>query len=620
MSAIRRLPDPDGYDSRPVLRAFEHRAANPSRIRPDGSMEGDGDLANLIRAQKARHDEQRFQWEREDRARENRARPWRLAWKVASHTPPIAWVALLVAFLVGCLWLKAEWEATVFAEVPREVWWVLFVAAVVAGLVWDSKRRTVAPAEVVQPEPVAPADMYRAQKVTTWQEMGSDMPSVEARAIFNALPAAKGKKYREVIIAGLLPVPAVTREQGKRVISAMMPSGLATPDDCDVRRLAAGLGVDDWEMVRLGPCTPTRLVVEVLDEAPSKMVAGAWPALGRRGSWYDEMPIGVDDVGRPVSLRLAEQRIVVAGASNSGKTSLMRMIVLWALGAPDDVEVHLVDLKGSPKLRALADRVAYCHMFEVTPDLVDHLRSLVDEMQRRYREGEDSWSKRILLLIDEAQDIKENPEAEQLLIKLARKGREAGIDIFPGSQSGDSSSLPPRVLDQCNVRLVMQVSDAGKRVMLGERAQEDTTSLRQGQGFLFNSLSGKKAQRIATYFVDDPDVPTHLAAIPALPPGMSVIVPPAGGDINAQDDDGDNGDPEASILDDIAAVMPDTGPGLPWDRLAELVDMPRKQLQAELAFYDIRSKKLRIPGHDGTVNGVSRADIDRALGRPNPIT
>lgn len=537
MSAIRRLPDPDGYDSRAVLRAFEHRAANPSRIRPDGSMEGDGDLANLIRAQKARHDEQRFQWDVEDRARENRARPWRLAWRVASSMPPIAWVALIVAFLVGCVWLKAAWDASPFAQLPSGVWWVLFVAAVVAGLVWDSKRRTVVPAEVVQPAPVAPPDMYRAQKMTTWQEMGSDLPSVESRAIFNALPAAKGKRYREVIIAGLLPVPAVTREQGKRVISAMMPSGLATPDDCDVRRLAAGLGVDDWEMVRLGACTPTRLVVEVLDEAPSKLVAGAWPALGRQADWTKRMPLGVSDTGEPVSVPLFKSRFLVVGKTGSGKSYTLRLAGLFAAADPD-VDLYVFDLKGAideDGFEPLRSRAAYFHSGRYTPAVLAKLTEILEDMKRRY--DAKTAGRSVFLLIDEAQELPD--DACAVLEQITRLGRVARIGWGLGCQDSRGKTIADEITENADVRIAMRLESLQVTAKVIGSYDFNATRLGDGHAFVKVDKDGNGPIRVKIHEVDDEAAWEHMTSAPvaALPPGLAVLQEPAAGHENAQDDE-----------------------------------------------------------------------------------
>ena len=73
-------------------------------------------------------------------------------------------------------------------------------------------------------------------------------------------------------------------------------------------------------------------------------------------------------------------------------------------------------------------------------------------------------------------------------------------------------------------------------------------------------------------------------------------------------------DVEPTLLASVAAVWPDDRTGLAWDELAQLLDLPRDEVRAELRTHGVASRKVRVPGI-GPVNGVRHADLTRALDR-----
>jgi hypothetical protein len=109
-----------------------------------------------------------------------------------------------------------------------------------------------------------------------------------------------------------------------------------------------------------------------------------WPAVEARGlSLWDPVPVGVDEHGEFVRMRLVERNVLVGGEPGAGKSVALSLLV--AAGALDpEVQVWLLDGK-------LVELAAWAPVAErlVGPDVeqaIETLRALQREMDSRYRE------------------------------------------------------------------------------------------------------------------------------------------------------------------------------------------------------------------------------------------
>ena len=519
-----------------------------------------------------------LQWKYEDRRREARQR--RIA--AALAMPLWVWAVAAVAVMLAAAW---AWSWAV----SHPILTVLGMVAGAALVAWPRRGRGP---RVIHPDPVAPPDVRRH---VTLDPLSMVLPA-DARAVGDAVDAGRRRLYLDALKRGILPAPSRTRDRGRDVVTIPLPGGQITPDDVRLDRFAATLGIAPGR-VRRGPDRPGLLVVDVLDVAPAELPVPAWPALGQRTDWTDPLPFGVDEVGEPVAFPVAGRRWLVAGMSGSGKTRLMRTIALHAAGDPT-VRLHLVDCKGSPALRCLSDRAAYFHAGPTTPEVVEHLQSVREDMHDRYARGvsdDDPW---IVVLIDEAQNLWRVKGAEQVVEDIARMGREARIGLVIGSQTPAQTSIPTTIAGEADVRVALRLAQSwAPGLVLGD-FKLDCSSLPAGHAYVNDTTSGRGPVRVAAHDVDDDDAATHLRGLPALPAGMTVLVP--GRDEDDRDD----------LLDGVLEVIGERS-GAAW---AELTARLGPDVQERLRERGVRSNPVRPGGGGDPVRGVRRRDVEALRG------
>ncbi|MBM4422984.1 MAG: DNA translocase FtsK [Chloroflexi bacterium] len=174
--------------------------------------------------------------------------------------------------------------------------------------------------------------------------------------------------------------------------------------------------------------------------------------------------LGLADDGRPLLLRLPSPNVthvLVAGATGSGKTELMRAIAISL--ALTNRQRHLQFALIDTKSRGFSPLVNLPHL--MTPPAFDAhsaaelLEWLNDEMDRRDAQG--VALPRIVIMVDEVVDLLMvgGKPVETSLIRLAQRGREAGLHLIVGAQK-PSAGVLGAVKANLPVRLVGRVSSA----------------------------------------------------------------------------------------------------------------------------------------------------------------
>jgi S-DNA-T family DNA segregation ATPase FtsK/SpoIIIE len=175
--------------------------------------------------------------------------------------------------------------------------------------------------------------------------------------------------------------------------------------------------------------------------------------------------LGLAEDGRPLLLRLPSPEVahvLVAGTTGSGKTDLMRtMLVSLALhNRQSKLQLALID----PKMRGFGPLAAMPHVLDdvaATPQTVRVLlERLVAEMERRDREGVSS--PRIVIAIDELADLLATggKEIEIALVRIAQRGREAGLHLVAGVQKPSAAVMSGMLKANFPVRLIGKVASA----------------------------------------------------------------------------------------------------------------------------------------------------------------
>lgn len=174
--------------------------------------------------------------------------------------------------------------------------------------------------------------------------------------------------------------------------------------------------------------------------------------------------LGLADDGAPLLIRLTSPdvaHILVAGTTGSGKTALLRTMVLsLAMRHPSRRALLLVLI--DPKGRAFVDMAGLPQLARpvVTQveEAVEALGSLVRLMEQRDHAGQSRPV--VAVFIDELTDLMMvgGRESELRLTRLLQRGREAGIHIIAATQKPTAAVIGSLVKANFPVRLVGKVT------------------------------------------------------------------------------------------------------------------------------------------------------------------
>ena len=255
-------------------------------------------------------------------------------------------------------------------------------------------------------------------------------------------------------------------------------------------RVAGGAVTPRWIRYELAPAAAARIAtIRNLSEELSLALGVQDVRLGREGqtltlavSRPDVQPVrlasmlsqlshlpphtaclGLAENGRPVLIRLVSPdvtHVLIAGTTGSGKTELMRTLLLsLALkNRQSQLQLALLDPKG----RGLAPLARLPHLIApiaTTPKACAALlERAVAEMERR--DAAQCSLPRIVVAVDELTDLLTHagPLIEPLLTRLAQRGREAGIHLIAGAQKPAATILGPLLKANFPARLVGRVT------------------------------------------------------------------------------------------------------------------------------------------------------------------
>jgi hypothetical protein len=240
----------------------------------------------------------------------------------------------------------------------------------------------------------------------------------------------------------------------------------------------------------------------------------AWPVLDAQSlSLWEPVPVGVDEHGEQVTMRLVERNVLVGGEPGSGKSVALSLLV--AAGALDPhARVWLLDGK-------LVELACWAPIAErvVGPDgeqALEVLRELQGEMDARYRDllarglrkvrREDELALH-LVVVDELAfyltrpDRKQRQEFAELLRDLVARGRAAGVIVLAATQKPGADVVPTALRDLFGFRLALRCNTP----------QASDTILGQGwasSGFDASTIAG--GQRGVGYLLAEEDRPERI--------------------------------------------------------------------------------------------------------------
>ncbi len=220
--------------------------------------------------------------------------------------------------------------------------------------------------------------------------------------------------------------------------------------------------------------------------------------------------LGVDEDGAPLLLHVTSPdvaHILVAGSTGSGKTALLKTIVLsLALHNPQSkLQLALID----PKARGFSPLASLPHLIHpIVNDpgqSVAFLEGLVMEMERRDRMKINRPA--IVIVIDELADLRmvAGKRVENALARLTQRGREAGMHVILATQRPAATIVGGLVKANLPVRLVGAVTSPEDAKVATGVAGSGANRLRGRGDFLL--VARQTIVRFQAAYISDREIP-----------------------------------------------------------------------------------------------------------------
>ncbi|HZM64184.1 MAG TPA: FtsK/SpoIIIE domain-containing protein, partial [Candidatus Saccharimonadales bacterium] len=321
--------------------------------------------------------------------------------------------------------------------------------------------------------------------------------------------------------------------------------------------IALGTDIQDNELIQRGP--PRGLKWRLDPQLPSSLVRQAVKDMAARAqpkslsmielieASHQRMPsgkglegcVGTKRDGSIVRICFADETPhgLIVGRTGSGKTNFLTYMMSDLLHAysPDDIQMYVVDGKKAdlsvlgpgegdetyfPQMRLLGSNVTD------PEDGIAILRHIEKEMERRYLSMNDKRVKdieglrsrlpgekwpRMLVVWDEVQELLDGPlsdAAVNIINKLARQGRQAGVHLMLGTQNWQGVEgiwKKPDMLKQFALRIAL----AGGEGMMDNQTNWSIMGEVTGHLAAINKKGGMRHTDADNEIVSTPEVTNH---------------------------------------------------------------------------------------------------------------
>ncbi|MCQ6275738.1 cell division protein FtsK [Bacillus sp. V3B] len=182
---------------------------------------------------------------------------------------------------------------------------------------------------------------------------------------------------------------------------------------------------------------------------------------GLTSGWI--VPVGKNRKGLIVHDFEKKAHIIVAGTTDFGKSNWVNSTInTLLLNKPEDATFTLIDLKGGlefNRYRQIKQVKSYATNVE---EAKEALQASVDQMdkitshllEKGYSNVKEAgFKERHFIVIDEAADMADNKECQELLKDIARKGRASGLRLVYTTQYPTAETISSQVKRNCIGRL-----------------------------------------------------------------------------------------------------------------------------------------------------------------------
>lgn len=211
--------------------------------------------------------------------------------------------------------------------------------------------------------------------------------------------------------------------------------------------------------------------------------------------------------------------IFIAGTTGSGKSVLMRNLIISIAKLNSDAQFILIDPKNGAEFGIYENKVnisAICDkkVIKNSDEVYELMQKLVDEMERRYKVldinkvAKNNQLKEpltnIIVVIDEVADLfTSNKNIEDVIIRIAQKGRASGIFLILATQTPNSEILSQSLRANIPTRIALQtISSAQSKVIMDESGAQGLL----GKGDLYIKINGGKKILAFAPFIDNSQI------------------------------------------------------------------------------------------------------------------
>ena len=216
------------------------------------------------------------------------------------------------------------------------------------------------------------------------------------------------------------------------------------------------------------------------------------------------IPIGVDNLGKTLSLDLAKApHLLIGGASGSGKSVFIKQLLTSMLQNYTDKEIDFIIIDNKMVEFENFRPINNIKILTETRDTIEILDELIAEMNTRYNNFLmngvtniqefnkltylDEKYKYKILIIDEFSDLVlgNKKEIEPRILKLAQLSRASGIHFILATQRPTTQIVSGDIKANFSTRISFKVAtNTDSRVILGESGAENL--LGNGDGIIYS--------------------------------------------------------------------------------------------------------------------------------------
>lgn len=326
---------------------------------------------------------------------------------------------------------------------------------------------------------------------------------------------------------------AARRDGDGTFAQVRLPLGVTADMVADRRTtLAANLGRASLETWPTKGDEDGVLDLWVADKGKLSGGAGPWPLLlDGEVDLFEGVPFGLTQRGLVINAPLIESNWLIGGRPGQGKTSAMRTLLLGAALDPTS-ELWVFVMGESPDFEPMVPRLSRYGMGmddSVAAAAVQALDDLTEEMERRGRvlraqPGRPPKVSRkladragfglhpLVLAVDECHELFQHKtygkRAEELAVRLIKRGRKYGIILMLATQSPTKESIPKEITRNVSCGVAFAVADhiandgllGAGRFRAGIRATELRTKTDRGTCVAVG-VTDEPWELVRTYYV-----------------------------------------------------------------------------------------------------------------------